>query len=377
VGLITDPRFVVLDTASISNAASKRHDVAVKELIEIFRAGNWIPFVTYHHLEEIACHQGDDIFEKRIDFFAQLPCIAYLRQPEQSPDVGSILDLRSYEIDFLDRHPGATHEDVVDAVRPKVRSGFCSGQDFVANNLKWWRFFRNRLADHVRRHKAKVANLTHFPMADPKEKFLSLPGRGRVRPREEARRKFEEMAGLLERRIRQDGDCRNIEPAVAATRLMQESFDTIRSPAATGDRFLDQLLENLGIRLDRLPRDPRNEDVGYEGIFVAQMEIHAEQLLRNKAELLETIRKEAIPSWVVWQEIDRRIRKLKRAEIGNLNDKHIPAFGLYVDVLNVDKRIAEILRQAAKAHTLLGQVYAAVPNERGFSGLLTRLRMGK
>jgi hypothetical protein len=70
VGLITDPRFVVLDTASISNAASKRHDVAVKELIEIFRAGNWIPFVTYHHLEEIACHQGDDIFEMRIDFFA-------------------------------------------------------------------------------------------------------------------------------------------------------------------------------------------------------------------------------------------------------------------------------------------------------------------
>jgi len=74
VGFITDPRFVVLDTASISNAASKRHDVAVKELMEIFRAGNWIPFVTYHPLEEIACHEGDEIFETRIAF--SLSCLA-------------------------------------------------------------------------------------------------------------------------------------------------------------------------------------------------------------------------------------------------------------------------------------------------------------
>ena len=374
MGLITDPRFAVLDTASISNAAANPHDLAVKELTGIFRAGNWVPFVTYHLLEEIACHEGDDVFEMRIDFLAQLPWIAYLRQPEQSPDVGSILDLRSYEIDFLDSHPGATHEDVVDAIRPKIRSGFCSGQDFVANNLEWWRFFRERFADHVRRRKAHVANLTHFPMADQNERFFSSPGRGRVRLKEEAKKKFEEMAGLLERRIRQDGDCRNIDPAIVAARFMQESFETIRFPGPTGDRFLEQLLENFGIRLDRLPRNPRNEDVGYEGIFVAQMEIHAEQLLRNKAELLETIRKEEIPSWVVWQEIDRRIKNLKKAEIGNLNDKHIPAFGLYVDVLNVDKRIAEILRQAANDHPLLRRVYATVPKKRGFSGMLDSLR---
>src|SRR5260370_38414234 len=105
------------------------------------------------------------------------------------------------------------------------------------------------------------------------------------------------------------------------------------------------------------------------------MEIDAEQLLRRKVELVGDIRKEAMPSWIVWQEIDRRIRNLKRAEIGNLNDKHIPAFGLYVDVLNVDKRIAEILRQAAKNHTLLRQVYDSVPEKRGFSELLGRFRI--
>jgi hypothetical protein len=341
----------------------------------MFRSGAWIPFVTYHHLEEIACHAADDTFDRRLDFLAQLPCIAYLRQPEQIPDVGSILDLRSHEIDFLDSHPDATHQDVIAAIRPKVRSGFCSGHAFVANNLRWWRFFRDHAADHVRKQKAKVANLTHFPMVDQRERFFSAPGKGRVRSNEEARKRFEEMARLLEGRIRRDGDCRSIDPGVVATRFMQESFETIETPAPTANRFLEQLLDNFGVRLDRLPPDPSNEDVGYEGIFVAQMEIHAEQLLRDKTELLERIRKEAIPSWMVWQEIDRRIKALKRAEIGNLNDKHISAFGLYVDVLNVDKRIAEILRQAAKNHALLRRVYAAVPQARGFSGLLERLRI--
>jgi hypothetical protein len=247
----------------------------------------------------------------------------------------------------------------------------------VANNIQWWRFFRSRLADRVRKQKAKVANLTHFTVADQTASFFRTAKEGRLRSREEARKRFGEMALLLERRIRQDGDCRNIDPLVAATGLMQESFETIKTPGPTGDRFLEQLLDNFGVQLDRLPPNPSNEDVGYEGIFVAQMEIHAEQLLRNKTELLKSIKKEAIPSWMVWQEIDRRVRKLKRAEMGNLNDKHICAFGLYVDALNVDKRMAELLRQAAKDHALLRQVHAKVPAERGLSGLLKSLRIGK
>ena len=50
------------------------------------------------------------------------------------------------------------------------------------------------------------------------------------------------------------------------------------------------------------------------------------------------------------------------------------SFGPYVEVLNVDKRIADILRQAARDHPLLQQVYARVPKGRGLRGLMDHLR---
>ncbi len=122
-------------------------------------------------------------------------------------------------------------------------------------------------------------------------------------------------------------------------------------------------------------KNPTNDDVGYEGIFVKQQEVIAEQLLQNKEELIARVRKEVVPSWVVWQEVDRRIKKLPKAESGNVNDKHMVGFGPYVDVINVDKRIADALRQASRKHSLLKLIYDRVPKRRGFIGLVEAMRV--
>jgi hypothetical protein len=71
--------------------------------------------------------------------------------------------------------------------------------------------------------------------------------------------------------------------------------------------------------------------------------------------------------------LDQRIKQFPKAEIGNTNDKHIAGFGLYVDILNVDKRITHLLRQAGPSHELMLQVYKRVPERPGLSGLLDAL----
>jgi hypothetical protein len=154
VGIIADPKFVALDTASISHAAANPGHNDVKRMLDAFRYGNWIPFLTYHHLEEIAGHQNDEVFEMRLDFLRGLPSIAYLRQPGESPNVGSVLDLRSQEILFLKDNPRATHADVISAVKPLVRSGFSTGREFADENTETWRFFRRHMAEKTRRHKS-------------------------------------------------------------------------------------------------------------------------------------------------------------------------------------------------------------------------------
>src|ERR1700746_2161988 len=75
--MIAAPKFVALDTASISHAAANPGDNDVKRMLDAFSHRNWIPFLTDHHLEEIAGHQNDEVFEMRLDFLRRLPSIAY------------------------------------------------------------------------------------------------------------------------------------------------------------------------------------------------------------------------------------------------------------------------------------------------------------
>jgi hypothetical protein len=79
---------------------------------------------------------------------------------------------------------------------------------------------------------------------------------------------------------------------------------------------------------------------------------------------------------IIWHEVDCRLTQLPRAEVGNINDKHILAFSPYVDAVNVDKRIADMLRQAARHQPLLSMVYDRIPKRRGIPGLVEHLRKG-
>jgi hypothetical protein len=57
-----------------------------------------------------------------------------------------------------------------------------------------------------------------------------------------------------------------------------------------------------------------------------------------------------------------------------MHDKYSASFGLYVDMLNVDKRIADIIRQAAGTYSLLKILHERIPKRRGFDGLVLALR---
>ncbi|MEK7683914.1 MAG: hypothetical protein AAB466_00675 [Verrucomicrobiota bacterium] len=289
-------------------------------------------------------------------------------------NVGDSFYLRDYEIEFLAAHPNATHDEVIEAVRPKVRSGFYSGTQLVSKNLQWWEFFRRNLAAETRRQKANIANLTHFPTPDGKSRIPAHDEIVKACSEQEAAARLNRLARWLECQIVEHGDCRDINPGLAATSLMKETLQELLPGLATGRGFFDAVLKRYGVERDRLPVNARVQDVGYEAIFAAQMGVHARRLLKNKAELLSLVRKEQVPSWCVWQELDCRIKQFTSAEIGNVNDKHIAAFGLYVDLLNVDKRIAELLRQAGSSPGLLLQVYKRVPRKHGLSGLLDALK---
>lgn len=371
---ILAPKLAMLDTGTIAQAVASPGDLHVKELRTGLRSGEWIPYVTWHHLEELVSHENNDVVRRRFEFFEGLPHVAYLKQTREGPNVGAAMDVRDCEIAYLADHPGASHADVIQVVWPEVRSGFCTGGEFIAANLEWWLFFRAFCADQTRLQKEEIANVTQFPTTDITER---LPDKGRSPPTnsiQESRRQFARMTGKLKRQIEAHGDCRHLDPEAIALKLMREAYQDSVSLVENGGDHVEAMLKRDGVSRDRLPKNPTWEDEGYEAIFVAQLGVHARRLLRNKEELLRLVRKEQIPAWVIWEAVDRRMKRMERAEIGNVNDKHILNFGPYVDVVNVDKRIADLLRQASSAHPLLGELYQKVPKRRGLKGLVEHLR---
>jgi hypothetical protein len=374
---IIAPKFVMLDTATLGNVAAEPTALLPKELLSILRAGDWLPYLTWHHLEELISHESEDVFHCRVDLLSRLPHVAYLQlnghQPSQ-PYGGSVVDLREYEIAFLSAYPSAAHQDVIDAVWPSIRGGFVSGEQFVRANFDWWQLYRLRYAEPRRLHKEQVANLTHFSPTDLKEP-LPPEGQHETFLSDEASASLRErMAATQTASITKSGDVRHLNPSALAEDFAAEVFNMSSQLRSAGPCFTDAWLHQAGVSRDRLPPSPTVEDVGYEVLFLQQMRVITAGFSVSQAQLAARLRKEQIPSWLVWEQVDRRMKQLPRAEIGNVNDKHIVGFGLYVDVLNADKRVAEFLRQAGGHHALIHQVYLRVPVGRGLSGLIERLK---
>jgi hypothetical protein len=369
---LTKPKFAILDTATISKAAKFPNDVQVKELLKILRGGNWIPFITFHHLEEASFGNLND-FKKRFDFLRSLPCVSYLALPENKTVVGKWFNVQTHEIEFLAAHPNATHNEIIEAVRPKVCSGFGTGEQVV--NFSFWENYRKNEASKRQPQLAELSNITHFPTFDINEKIPDKDEIIDVCSRNEASLRAKEQASQLARQIYEDGDCRGINPQTTASNYMQEVMKACRDEDFVNGKYsYEEFLESAGVKRDRLPPSPTQKDFFHEAAFIKIMEIHAKYLLKNKEELLNCVRKEQLPSWVVMEKLHQEIVQMKKSEIGNVNDTNIAAFGLYVDMFNVDKRIADNLQKASRKNSLLLQVFSRVPNKPGFIGVLDALK---
>jgi hypothetical protein len=49
-----------------------------------------------------------------------------------------------------------------------------------------------------------------------------------------------------------------------------------------------------------------------------------------------------VPSWIVWRELDRVIRSYGKADDGNLTDLMLAPLALYLEKVQVDRRISTV-----------------------------------
>lgn len=371
--MLIQPKLICLDTATWGNLARDINTNSLAQrIIQLIQTDYVIPYITWNHISELMHHGNDAVVERRIDLLRSLKFVAYPRQREDHANVGSAVDLRDAELSALLESPDATHTEIIDMVRPLMINGFLKGIDFCKENEEWWNYYRNQFGEVTLRNQTEIAALTHFPPIDDDEPVPEI-GKYKLCSSQQAAQYFGSLAKKLELRLSRDVKKPLPDANRIAQGIMNEAYQDGMADYDMQKEGIDWLLGMYDVKRERLPSKPTIGDVGDEAVFIKQLSVHERRLKLPPGSLRQALQKEMLPSWTVWQKLDRAIRRLPKAESGNVNDKMIATFGLYVDYIQLDKRIRNCVIQIARRSELFAGIQSKLITTGDYSSLILEL----
>jgi len=368
------PKLVSLDTSSW-DLLTKQQSAACGRIQKVFASGSVIPFFTSTHLEELMQHGNQSVVEARQMMLRRLPFVTYLRGRNSGHgDVGWLLDLREAEFDVLCEQPQATAEIVVEQVRQRVANRFRSGAELCDRNVAQWRWHR-QLAPALLADTPEVASLAQFslPGVNLKQKVPATSGDLEVRTVEEIREHFAGQFEWLVTKLANDGDPKLINHEQVAANYLREIVDDMTPLLEGAGDLLEKLLAQSGVERSRLPPNPTIEDVGYEAHFIGTLRVHERRLNLPPGTLKKLVRQEQVPSWIIFRELDRTSKRVRKAEASSLADKWMAPFALYLDGFEADKRVVHCFREALLSHPLVPAAYQRIFRRRSLADLADKL----
>lgn len=367
------PKIVSLDTATWGLLA-KEQTPETQRIHRILSSGELIPFFTDTVLMELFGHGNDEVVTARITMIRRLPFVTFLKGCANHASVGWLLDLREAEILAIRDLPEPTAQNVLERVRGQIADQFCSGADFCQRYLDEWMATR-ALAPLIGAETAEIATLAQFPLpgVNLNDKIPTSPDGVKYRSLEEFKNHVASQYEWLAHKFRTDGDKGIRDPERAAANFLREICDDMEMIYDDSVDITERLLTQAGVERSRLPPNPTIDDVGFEGLFTSYFKTHERRLGVPPGTLKQFVRQEQIPSWIVWREVARTIRRLQKAEASTLNDKMIMPFALYIDGVEVDKRTRHCIREAVPSDPLMKIVDSRTFRRKNFTDLGNQL----
>jgi hypothetical protein len=349
------PKVVCLDTASW-DLLTRKQTCAAQRIFDLFKSGSIIPFLTSTHLDELMQHGDRAVVDSRQAFLRRLPFVAYIQGRYGEGEVGWLLDLCELEMGVLcDSHDG-TAESVLEAVRGRVVNRFCSGSELYDQNIDYWE--AHRFLEPAFRNTPEVASLAQFTLPDVnlRQKIPGPSDSVTFRTFDEARQLVGGRLDWLVAKLKTDGDPRLKNHERVAAKHLTEILEDLEPLLTSGGDVVGKMLSQFGVERSRLPPSPTIDDVGYETTFIGHLRVHERRLGLPPGTLKQFVSQDQVPSWIVWRETDRAMKRLRKAEASSLADKWMLPFALYIDAFEADKRVCNCVREAETSHPLLKRV---------------------
>jgi hypothetical protein len=299
-----------------------------------------IPFLSWHHLEELLVIDDVDWARRRIAFIQSVPLVAFMRMPGEEFGVGSVIEVVAAEVAAsLDGHD--TPRNIRAAARMTlIQTG--SGVDAIGEEAWVWDALRGEFL--ARHEKAKLVTATRAMNLFDDNRTVGEIARGTIRAPSKRAERVRQMYDQVDSNIRSRGDAQ-IADSRAMTMDFMDRVKNFELPDNNDVRSLIELaLVGQGVEPHEITDDRLLSELNELALYRAKLKVIAEKLGRPYDEI-KHVDMQLLPSWQIEKALSRFGQDRQRRNGSDLNDGHLATLAAYVDELFVDKRTAEDFRR--------------------------------
>jgi hypothetical protein len=372
------PKYVALDTSTWIELYKHRADPEVKDILDVLNSGQIVVYVSFEHVLELAQHSDQNVRLEQVDFFRVIKLIgspkpiSFPAPWRNSPLCGSYQDVQEPEISVLLQDPTLTLDQVVERVRAHAIAGLASGKDFANDTVLRNIAKTGRAAGIVPLNQA-AASMLHAALQNP-NKVIPQAGDYKMLDQQAAEQLKPQLTATLARRFRLSGNIQ--DPDGLAANTVEQSFQLIfqNYDPSGADPFRELATKTLGLDLARLPTGSTQSDFVLETVFRSRMATHERRMSLPDGAAYKALSRNMLPSLVAWFALDQAAQlNMPTAQGSNMIDFPLAAFGLYIDRVQVDKRVLHQAEMAAKKNPFLERIRANLFRSKDLKDLLGTL----
>lgn len=325
-----------------------------------------VPFLSWHHLEEMMGIEDEAKARARVASLQALPMVAWFQMPGEAHGLGSVAQILAAEA--IAASEG--FDDLV-SIRDRARTLLLrTGEGRKAIGEDGWVWEAIRPLFHGHRNKTDmVAALGALKIFDESRTIGEILRTSKVRSPDNIRAQFPSIqAKVYQDALQATGGDTNRAHAMV-NEFMEQMLERMPPAGETVRELFVATLGTQGVDEDEIGDDCVLADLTRLGLFRSQLRVVAAETGRSFHEL-KRIKMDILPSRIIEEALRNHGQPRNRRPASDVHDAHLAVLAAYCDVLYVDKRTAEDFRRAKQKDPRLGAVIGEIAKAADFDALL-------
>lgn len=323
-----------------------------------------IPFLSWHHLEEMLYIDSAENAAARVSYIQTLPFIAWMQLPK-SVGLGAITDIVAAEAIAFD----AGCHDMV-AVRDHVRTFLMrTGPAIDAIGRENWVWETARPLMIGRRPQlGMIAAFSGLVTLDERQTVGQLASQPVRSPIDRDRMRVQIYKQALSEAQAADPRRTLQEAQAMADQFMIKSMQMMPNKEVSIRDLIVDIYVKQGIDPHEITDDSTVGDLSTLAIFRSQLRIAAKNASLS-FDRLKRVRMESLPSWCITDAIDRYGQKRTKRPASDAHDKALAVLAAYTDITYVDKRTYEDLRRVIAKAPQIAKLFGSIEKASCFEDI--------